>query len=80
MATSTENNVRATDLRSSPLRGIHPIHETPISVSIQNLEDDPTNPGAVTVSLRYKRREPSIRDSYDIIGAIVYPAHCLPAR
>ena len=73
MATTTENNSRGADLRSSPLRGIKPLCASPMTLRVEDLEEDPTNPGAVTASLRYKRREPSIRDSYDILGTIVYP-------
>ena len=73
MATATESEDRTAGLRSSPLREIQRLHETPISIAVKNLEDDPTNPGSVTVSMRYKRREPSIRDSYDILGSIIYP-------
>ena len=73
MATKSENSSRASELRSSPLRHIQPLHKSPITVKIDDLEDDPTNPGTVTVSLRYQRREPSIRDSYDILGSIIYP-------
>ena len=45
----------------------------PVSVDIEAIAIDPTNPGGVTESLRYKRRAPSIRDSYDILSGIVYP-------
>ncbi|MSQ16068.1 MAG: hypothetical protein EXR54_00640 [Dehalococcoidia bacterium] len=42
-------------------------------LDIDVVEKDPTNPGATSESLRYGRREPSISDSYDIIGRIIYP-------
>jgi hypothetical protein len=61
-------------LRSSPIRGITPISPDPIEIDLDQIETDPTNPGAdETKSLRYQRRQGSIRDSYDIMGSIVYP-------
>ncbi len=61
-------------LRTSPIRGIVPVSPDPIEIDLDQIEIDPTNPGAdETKSLRYQRRQGSIRDSYDIMGSIVYP-------
>jgi hypothetical protein len=60
-------------LRASPIHNLKPITEEPASINIGDVDLDPTNPGQVTESLRYQRREPSIRDSYDILGGIIYP-------
>jgi hypothetical protein len=60
-------------LRASPVHNLKPIAEEPVWVNISYIDFDPTNPGQVTKSLRCKRREPSIRDSYDILGGIIYP-------
>lgn len=67
----TDVNIGA--LRSSPIHGIKPISAQPIQLDVDAVVSDETNPGAVTESLRYSRREPSIRDSFDIIGSVVYP-------
>lgn len=37
------------------------------------LDDDPSNPGSHKYSNRYQKRAGPIRDSYDILGRIVYP-------
>ena len=60
-------------LRSSPIHSLEPIIDEPMWVDIDKIQIDPTNPGSQTESLRYKRRAPSIRDSYDILGRIIYP-------
>ncbi|HZZ17239.1 MAG TPA: hypothetical protein VFE08_14900, partial [Candidatus Sulfotelmatobacter sp.] len=60
-------------LRSSPIHGLIPIHPGPVSVEIDAIELDPTNPGRMSQSLRDSRRAGSIRDSYDILSRIVYP-------
>ena len=60
-------------LRSSPVHDLKPISEEPRWIGIDAVEIDPTNPGSVTQSMRYIRRAPSIRDSYDILGGIIYP-------
>lgn len=60
-------------LRSSPVHDLRPISETPMEIDIDAIEIDRTNPGSVTTSLRYQRRDPSMRDSWDILGRIVYP-------
>jgi hypothetical protein len=67
------DNVDVAALRNSPIHDLRPISPTPSLIDIDAIEEDETNPGTVTESLRYKRREPSIRDSFDIIGSIVYP-------
>jgi len=73
VVSSHKSDVDVGQLRSSPIYGIKPIYETPQKLEVSTIEDDPTNPGAVTDSLRYERRAPNIRDSLDIIGGIVYP-------
>ncbi|MBA4179034.1 MAG: hypothetical protein C0506_00445 [Anaerolinea sp.] len=60
-------------LRTSPVHNIRPLKDDPVELDIDAIEIDPTNPGSLTDSLRYKRREPSIDDSWDILGGIVYP-------
>lgn len=60
-------------LASSPVHNLRPTSETPIEIDIESIDIDPTNPGSMTASLRYRRRNPSMRDSWDILGRIVYP-------
>ena len=72
----SEKNTKQPDvaaLRASPVHNLKTITEEPVWINIGDVDLDPTNPGQVTESLRYKRREPSIRDSYDILGGIIYP-------
>src|SRR5438093_4703364 len=69
--TEPADNVGA--VRQSPIHDVRPISENPIEVDISAIEIDQTNPGSQTESRRYERREESIRDSYDIIGDVVYP-------
>ena len=71
MNSPTIDEVDVAALRSSPIHDLKLISDTPLLINITAIEDDETNPGAVTESLRYKRREPSIRDSFDIIGSIL---------
>jgi hypothetical protein len=68
----TEATVNITALRNSPINGIKPMTEDLQWVPLDKIEVDPTNPGGITSSLRYQRREPSMQDSYDIIGGKVY--------
>lgn len=60
-------------LRESPVHDLKPINEESEWINIDDIDLDTTNPGSVTESLRYQRRAPSLRDSYDILGRIVYP-------
>lgn len=60
-------------LRNSPVHNLKALNDKPDWINIDDIEVDPTNPGSVTESLRYRRRTPSIRDSYDILGRIIYP-------
>jgi hypothetical protein len=60
-------------LRSSPIHNLIPVHASPVSIEINRIDLDPTNPGKTTQSLRDTRRAGSIRDSYDILSRIVYP-------
>lgn len=60
-------------LSDSPVHGLKPLTEEPVWINIGDIDIDPTNPGSVTESMRYQRRAPSMRDSYDIFGRIVYP-------
>ena len=62
-----------TALRGSPVHDLKPLNEEPEWINIDDIDLDTTNPGSVTDSLRYQRRAPSIRDSYDIFGRIIYP-------
>jgi len=69
----TTKQVDVAALRASPIHNLKPVTEEPVWINIGDVDLDPTNPGQVTESLRYRRREPSIRDSYDIFGGIIYP-------
>lgn len=62
-----------TALRDSPVHDLKPLNEDPEWINIDDIDLDTTNPGSVTESLRYRRRAPAIRDSYDILGKIIYP-------
>ena len=59
--------------RNSPVHDLKPLNDQPEWINIDDIDVDATNPGSVTESLRYQRRAPSIRDSFDILGTIVYP-------
>jgi len=61
------------DLNDSPVHGLKLLTEEPVWINIEDIVVDPTNPGSVTESKRYQRRAPSMRDSYDIFGRIIYP-------
>ena len=63
---------RIDGLRSSLVHGLHPLLENE-SISIDDIEIDKTNPGSLTESHRYERREESMLDSYDILERVVYP-------
>jgi hypothetical protein len=58
-------------LRGSPIHGIEPLEEREILIT--DIDEDTTNPGKDSLSKRYDRRAPNIRESYDIIGNVVYP-------
>jgi hypothetical protein len=58
-------------LKSSPIHGIEPLEEREILIAA--IDEDTTNPGKDSLSKRYERRAPNIRESYDIIGNVVYP-------
>lgn len=60
-------------LRSSVIHNLTPVSETPNLIDIEKIDIDPTNPGSRSASLRYQRRAPSIRDSYDILSKNIYP-------
>lgn len=60
-------------LRNSPVHNLKPLKDQSEWLDISDIDMDTTNPGSVTESLRYQRRAPSLRDSYDIFGTIVYP-------
>ena len=59
-------------LRNSLVHGLHPLRENEL-LSIDDIETDSTNPGSLTESRRYERREESMLDSYDILERVVYP-------
>ena len=59
-------------LRHSSLHGLRPLRENEL-ISIGDIEIDRTNPGSLTESHRYERREESMLDSYDILERVVYP-------
>lgn len=58
-------------LRRSPIHDLVAIENQ--EIDLEKIDEDPTNPGTDKLSLRYKRRMPDIRDSFDIIGRAVYP-------
>jgi hypothetical protein len=74
-ATTAGSNPTAnvSSLRSSPIHNVNPLFDSPVVIDLDSIEIDATNPGGSTKSLRYQRRAPSIRDSYDILNKIVYP-------
>lgn len=61
------------ELESSPVHNLFPLFPDPVEVALDDIEIDETNPGHLTDTLRYKRRDPSMADSWDILGGIVYP-------
>ena len=69
----TGKQLDITALKGSPVHDLKPLNEEAQRINIEDIDMDKTNPGSVTESLRYQRRAPSIRDSYDILGRIVYP-------
>ena len=73
MAIPKIEGVEVSELRLSPVHNLEPLYDQPQLIEISSIDLDETNPGSVTESLRYKRRAPSIRDSYDILGRIIYP-------
>src|ERR1051325_56504 len=58
-------------LRNSPIHGIKMVEDREVELNL--IDDDPTNPGTDKFSRRYERRQPDIRDSFDIIGEAIYP-------
>ena len=58
-------------LKGSPIHGIEPVGNR--EIGIEAIDQDDTNPGKDSLSRRYERRAPNIRESYDIIGDVVYP-------
>jgi hypothetical protein len=69
----TAEQLETVDFEKSPVHGLKALTEDPVWINIKDIDLDTTNPGSVTESLRYQRRAPSIRDSYDILGGIIYP-------
>ena len=63
---------RVDALRNSLVHGLHPLQENTL-ISVSDIEIDNTNPGSLTESHRYERREESMLDSYDILERVVYP-------
>ena len=77
MTTAEQAKYKATQdridaLRSSLVHGLRPVEENK-SILIEDIEIDSTNPGSLTASHRYERREESMLDSYDILERVVYP-------
>ena len=70
---SSSSSSTVDTLRSSPVNNLQAIYPQPVEIDIDLITIDSTNPGSLTESLRYTRRAPSIRDSYDILSQIVYP-------
>src|SRR5262245_49848841 len=68
-----ESLVRIEAMRGSAIHGLEPRNAAPEWIDFELIYEDPTNPGLTTASLRDKRREPSIKDSYDILGSVIYP-------
>jgi hypothetical protein len=65
--------INTTPFSQSPVHNFKALTDQPVRLNIADIDLDSTNPGSVTESQRYKRRSPSIRDSYDIFGRIIYP-------
>jgi hypothetical protein len=70
-----QNNkkINTTPFAKSPIHNFKMLYEDPVLLNIADIDLDLTNPGSVSESQRNKRRRPSIRDSYDILGQIIYP-------
>jgi hypothetical protein len=64
-------NDHISQLNNSPIHGIKAIDVREVELAL--IDKDRTNPGGDEFSKRYERRAPDIRESYDIIGGIVYP-------
>jgi hypothetical protein len=58
-------------LKNSPVHGLRVIAEREVDLSL--IDKDKTNPGGDEFSRRYEKRQPDIRESFDIIGGVVYP-------
>src|SRR5438067_188425 len=71
MKKTKEPTIDVEALRRSPLRGIQPIEEKEIDISLVDI--DPTNPGLNEHSSRYERRWPDMKDSIEILDNVVYP-------
>jgi hypothetical protein len=71
--TSTAKQIddRIKALNSSPINALKAKEEREVDHSL--IDKDLTNPGGDEFSKRYERRAPDIRESFDIIGSIVYP-------
>jgi hypothetical protein len=57
--------------KNSPIHGVRATEDR--DIRLDSIEEDPTNPGSDKHSKRYDRRDPSMRDSFDILGENVYP-------
>ena len=71
-AKDKEKQARIDAFRNSLVHGLHPLREN-VLILIDSIEIDSTNPGSLTESHRYERREESMLDSYEILERVVYP-------
>ena len=73
MLKQQNNKINTTPFAKSPIHNFRALYENPVLLNITDIDLDLTNPGSVTKSQRNTRRSQSIRDSYDILGQIIYP-------
>lgn len=71
LATSKQINDQIAQLQSSPIHGLKVVEVREVELAL--IDKDATNPGGDESSKRYERRAPDIRESFDILGGIVYP-------
>jgi hypothetical protein len=70
-STAKQINDQIDLLKLSPIHGLKVIAEREIDLSL--IDKDKSNPGGDEFSRRYEKRAPDIRESFDIIGGVVYP-------
>src|SRR5437016_5504134 len=71
LATSKQINDQIAQLQNSPIHGLKVAEVREVELAL--IDKDVTNPGGDEFSKRYERRAPDIRESFDILGGIVYP-------
>src|SRR6185369_2774774 len=71
LATPEQINDQIAQLQNSPIHGLKIVEIREVELAL--IDKDATNPGGDEFSKRYERRAPDIRESFDILGGIVYP-------